>query len=104
MVVVKVLMVLYFSFALDAEISGATVLPVAVIVASNFLSFKAWEISDASLSWSMAKPFSSPANTNLPLAVSNLSMEPFFAFLSHFAAQAAASALTCSSRPDVSSV
>ena len=40
-VVVKVLMVLYFSFALDAEISGATVLPVAVIVASNFLSFKA---------------------------------------------------------------
>ena len=97
-------MVLYFSFALDAEISGATVLPVAVIVASNFLSFKAWEISDASLSWSMAKPFSSPANTNLPLAVSNLSMEPFFAFLSHFAAQAAASALTCSSRPDVSSV
>ena len=36
--------------------------------------------------------------------VSNLSMEPFFAFLSHFAAQAAASALTCSSRPDVSSV
>jgi len=48
--VVKELMVLYFSFALAADISGATSLPVAVIFASNFLSFNAWEISAASLS------------------------------------------------------
>ena len=48
--VVKELIVLYFSFALDADISGATVFPVAAIFASNFLSFNACKMSAASLS------------------------------------------------------